>query len=56
VIGWLPYTYCHAHTRRPPACNSETRVGLNWDDQKLVPSLLFMITVPTPYWRAVATI
>src|ERR1700722_6645747 len=46
MTGWVPYTYCHAHTFKPSACNVATSVGVNCD-QKLVPSELLMNSVPT---------
>src|SRR6516225_11588593 len=53
--GWLPYTYCQAHTRRPAEWSVDTRVGLNCDHM-VEPSLDLIITVLMPYWRAVAMI
>src|ERR1700745_3321335 len=53
--GWLPYTYCQAHTRSPAEWSVETRVGLNCDHM-VGPSLDLIITVLTPYFRAVAMI
>src|SRR5207248_10192077 len=53
--GWLPYTYCHAHTRRPLACKADTRRELNCDHTP-VPSPALIINVLRPYRRDIPTI
>src|SRR5204863_1829983 len=50
--GLLPYTYCQAHTCSPAAFRADTFWGVNWLDQKLVPSELLRNTVLTPLARA----
>src|SRR5437764_7988580 len=53
--GSVPYTYCHAHTCRPPAFSAPTSCGLNWA-QGEVPSPALTNTVVTPCALACATI
>src|SRR4051795_3347367 len=55
AAGLVPYTYCQAHTRRPPAFRSLTSWGVNCD-QNEVPSPLFTNTVEMPCALAWATI
>jgi hypothetical protein len=31
ALGFEPYTYCHAHTRSPPAFSALTSDGVNCD-------------------------
>src|SRR6202022_2189101 len=54
ALGLLPYTYCHAHTRRPPARSAPTSAGVNCDQYE-PPSPDFMNTVVIPCALAWAT-
>src|SRR3954447_2395069 len=53
--GWVPYTYCHAHTCSPPALSVATSSGENCC-QAFVPSELLTNTVEIPCDRAWAMI
>src|SRR3981081_450170 len=54
ALGLLPYTSCHAHTRRPPARSAPTSVGVNCDQYE-PPSPDFTKTVVIPCAWAWAT-
>src|SRR5947209_17071714 len=53
--GLLPYTYCHAHARRPWACSVATSDRLNCD-HAVEPSPALTNSVLTPLAWAVAMI
>src|SRR3954453_9959511 len=53
--GWVPYTYCQAHTWTPLACNVDTSGRLNCD-HGVTPSAALTISVLTPAARASAVI